>query len=245
MQFVLPFAASPALPTIQQLIQQLRRCGPLATAVLLHLAFLLALQNGLLRDVEQALPKEAVITLLASMPTTQVTEPAPTPRPRASEPAPVAHQPPAAQLPVTTPAPAQMPAPAAISMPSAAPAEAAPTPAAASVAAAPSAPSAAAPASVPVNTEPKTISSVEYLQMPQPTYPAVSRRLAEQGKVLLRILINEHGQPERADLESSSGFARLDEAARQAAMHALFKPHRENGRPIAVYVMVPIIFSLK
>jgi protein TonB len=68
--------------------------------------------------------------------------------------------------------------------------------------------------------------------------------MGEEGRVVLRILINEKGQPERVEIEKSSGFSRLDEAARQAALNALFKPHIENGRPIAVYAMVPIGFKL-
>jgi protein TonB len=99
-------------------------------------------------------------------------------------------------------------------------------------------------AAVTAPAQPKTISTVEYLQPPQPEYPAMSRRMGEQGKVLLRILVDEHGRAERIDLQRSSGFPRLDEAARVAASRALFKPHVEDGRAIPVYVVVPVGFSL-
>lgn len=69
--------------------------------------------------------------------------------------------------------------------------------------------------------------------------------MREEGKVLLRILVNEKGHPERVEIHKPSGFARLDEAARQAAMRALFKPYLEDGRPAAVFALVPIIFSLQ
>ncbi len=62
---------------------------------------------------------------------------------------------------------------------------------------------------------------------------------------MLRILINEMGLPEKVDVHQSSNFPRLDEAARQAGLHAVFKPHTENGRAVAVFVIVPVNFSIK
>ncbi|NML61416.1 energy transducer TonB [Massilia sp. RP-1-19] len=103
-------------------------------------------------------------------------------------------------------------------------------------------------ASVPAPPQPggpKTISSgVEYIQAPQPVYPSQSRRMGEQGKVVLRVLVNEKGQPDQVLVQHSSGSSRLDEAGRQAALRALFKPHVEDGRPVAVFVIVPLNFQL-
>jgi protein TonB len=62
--------------------------------------------------------------------------------------------------------------------------------------------------------------------------------------VVLRILIGETGQPEQVTVQKSSGFANLDEAGRQAALRALFKPHMEDGKPVAVFVLVPLNFQL-
>jgi protein TonB len=105
------------------------------------------------------------------------------------------------------------------------------------VAAAPPAPAPAA--------GPKTISSgVEYIQPPQVVYPSMSKRMGEQGRVTLLVLINDKGVAEKATIQNSSGFPRLDEAGRQAAMRALFKPHMEDGRAVPVYVVVPLNFSL-
>ena len=55
---------------------------------------------------------------------------------------------------------------------------------------------------------------------------------------MLRVLVSDRGRPEKVDVQTSSGFARLDEAARQAAMRAMFKPHLEDGRPVAVYALM-------
>lgn len=118
-------------------------------------------------------------------------------------------------------------------MPAAAPADKAPAPATVSAPAAP------------VPGTPKTITSgVEYIQAPQPVYPPMSKRMGEQGKVILRVLVSETGKPGEVQVQTSSGSARLDEAGRQAAMRAVFKPHLEDGRAVAVYVIVPLNFQL-
>ena len=49
----------------------------------------------------------------------------------------------------------------------------------------------------------------------------------------------------RVDVEQSSGFARLDAAARAAVERALFKPYVENGVPRMALAMIPIEFTWK
>ncbi|MBC3861039.1 energy transducer TonB [Undibacterium jejuense] len=90
----------------------------------------------------------------------------------------------------------------------------------------------------------KATSQVEYLRAPQPVYPAQSRRLREEGKVTLKVLVNEKGEAEKVDVHHSSGSQRLDEAARAALMHALFKPYVEDGKAIPMLATATINFSL-
>jgi periplasmic protein TonB len=104
--------------------------------------------------------------------------------------------------------------------------------------------SAASSATPPAPSPPKTVAEVEYVQAPSPTYPSVSRRLGEEGKVVLRVLVNTEGKPEDAQVRVSSGHARLDEAARSAALRARFRPYREGSTAVPVWAIVPISFSL-
>ena len=106
-------------------------------------------------------------------------------------------------------------------------------------------PVAAAPPAPAAPPQPKQVSEVEYLRAPQPVYPPISRRSGEAGRVVLRVLINVQGQPEEAQIRTSSGFPRLDEAARRAAMGAAFRPYREGGQAIPVWAVIPISFSLE
>lgn len=92
---------------------------------------------------------------------------------------------------------------------------------------------------------PRTVSGVEYLSPPAVDYPISARRAGIEGKVTLRLLIDEKGLPQRADIQQSSGHARLDEAARTAVLRAQFKPHLEDGQPMPVHALVPINFTLR
>lgn len=91
---------------------------------------------------------------------------------------------------------------------------------------------------------PKIISNVEYLKSPEPEYPPLAKRMGEEGRVTLRVLVNEKGNPDQVKVQQTSGSPRLDEEARQAILRSQFKPHIENGKAIAVYTIVPITFHL-
>lgn len=201
------------------------KLGPLAAIVLLHLVLFYLLQSGLLRKVAHAALPEVINISFISTPTPP--KPAPTPKT-----VPVTHQAPAIAPPLPVAVRTSEPA---ITLPQAQVAEAAPT-------VAPAAP--AAPAVIVAPAAPRTVSSVEYIRPPQPVYPAISRRLGETGIVVLRILIGEKGLPEQVLVQKSSGSANLDEAGRQAALRALFKPHMEDGKPVPVFALVPLNFQL-
>jgi len=136
---------------------------------------------------------------------------------------------------IVPPAPLDTPSEAAISLPPEPPA----SPAAEVVAAAPPAPPAPpAPLVVPRF-------DAEYLRNPAPAYPAVARRMGEQGKVLLRVVVRPDGMPDSVVLRQSSGSARLDEAALEAVRKWRFVPARQGSTPVTAAVIVPIVFSLE
>jgi periplasmic protein TonB len=75
-------------------------------------------------------------------------------------------------------------------------------------------------------------------------YPPVSRRLSEQGSALVRYVISETGEVTSANIERSSGFPRLDEAATQCVKDWRFKPATQGGRPIATTNQANITYKL-
>jgi protein TonB len=84
-----------------------------------------------------------------------------------------------------------------------------------------------------------------YLQNPAPAYPVVSRRLKEQGRVVLRVRVNAGGTADEVQVRSSSGSARLDESARETVMRWKFVAARRGGETVPEWVLIPISFKLE
>ena len=88
-------------------------------------------------------------------------------------------------------------------------------------------------------------SKADYLHNPPPDYPRMSKRLGEQGRVVVKVLIGEDGQPQKAELLTSSGFERLDKSAMEAAMRWRYVPGKRGGVAEAMWYQVPIQFTLE
>ena len=88
-------------------------------------------------------------------------------------------------------------------------------------------------------------SDATYLNNPKPGYPAISKRMGEQGKVVLRVLIGTDGLPQKVEINQSSGYDRLDRQAQEAVMRWRFVPGKRNGVPETMWNLVPINFVLE
>jgi periplasmic protein TonB len=171
-------------------------------------------------------------------------EPAPVPEP----PPPVRHvEPNPAPLPPAPPPPVARAEPAPLPPPPIARVEPAPTapaepvrPQPPPVAVAPPTPPAVASAPV---TEP--LYGADYLRNPKPVYPLMSRRMGEQGVVLLRVFVTAAGDPREIVLKEGSGYARLDRAAQEVVQRWKFVPAKRGSQAVDAWVIVPIRFSLK
>lgn len=84
-----------------------------------------------------------------------------------------------------------------------------------------------------------------YLNNPQPSYPAMSRKQREEGTVRLHVMVDANGRAETVKVKASSGHERLDMAARAAVQEWRFVPARQHGQNIAGWVEVPIQFQLE
>ena len=88
-------------------------------------------------------------------------------------------------------------------------------------------------------------SDADYLQNPRPPYPPISRRLNEQGKTTVRVLIGVDGLPQRSEIFKSSGYDRLDQAALATVMRWRFVPGKRGGVAEAMWFNVPINWVLE
>jgi protein TonB len=85
----------------------------------------------------------------------------------------------------------------------------------------------------------------DYLRNPKPPYPPISRRMHEEGRVVLRVLVTADGGAGDVELRASSGSARLDEAALHTVRQWKFIPARRDQTPVQSWVLVPITFRLE
>jgi protein TonB len=88
------------------------------------------------------------------------------------------------------------------------------------------------------------LTQARYRETPQPQYPDSARREGKEGRVLLRVLVDEDGRTKAIEVNQSSGHDMLDRAATEAIKKWRFVPARAGGKPIETWVKVPIEFQL-
>ena len=181
----------------------------MACVLVLHGLLLWAIQSGLARQVVKVTENTVEALLLSDNLPKPPPPPAPPPPKTPPPPTPTAPAPvvpsttaPAISVPVTPPAPA---------------------------------PSVAPPVPTPPAPTAPAIRTAAVIQpgatCAKPDYPSASRRLEEEGTVTLRFLIGADGRVLQAEIDKTSGYARLDEAARNALAKCQFRPGTVDGKP--------------
>lgn len=215
--------------------QSISNAVTFAGVVLLHVLGLVWAAQQLSVSDPVITPPSVVGVLVAPEPEPAPPPPKPVPPPPKPEPKPVVPKP----TPKPTPKPVAKPEPVREVAPEpvqqAAPA--APAPPAPPVQQATPAPEAPAPV-----TPPRT--DAAHLNNPAPQYPALSRRLGEQGRVMLDVYILPDGSVGEIKLNRSSGFPRLDNAALQAVKTWKYVPAKRGDKPIPFWYVQPVSFVL-
>jgi protein TonB len=76
-------------------------------------------------------------------------------------------------------------------------------------------------------------------------YPTMSRRLGEEGSVILLLTVDETGKVTKADIKETSGFERLDDAASKEAVRSWrFLPGTVNGKATAMQMPLKVTFKI-
>jgi protein TonB len=235
-----------------------RNIAIVISVVLLHLGALWALHTGLLHRLASIIVPAQVLIQISPAPSdapdTQA-EPQVRPqvKPQAQLPQKNAQKVPLAQVGIAQEAPKTI----APTLPNTSPTE---QPSTLAVAQATPQPTATAAASAALsNTAPSTApnmapappkvelpsSDADYLNNPKPHYPPMSKRLREQGKVVVRTLIGADGTVQQAEITQSSGFERLDQAALATALRWRYVPGKRAGVAQAMWFNVPFQFLLE
>jgi protein TonB len=88
-------------------------------------------------------------------------------------------------------------------------------------------------------------SDADYLHNPKPLYPKMSVKLGEQGTVRILVFVGADGSAQKVEIQKTSGYDRLDQAALAAIRHWRFVPGKRDGVPEAASLIVPMPFVLE
>jgi protein TonB len=237
-----------ALPRFGALPAFSRNTSIVLTVVAFHVAVLWAVQSGLLkRVVEVVVPAEILVEFVT--PASPPPAPRATPQPKTPTKTVTTKQTtPPVPAPTPTVAPQPAPTPLAIAPSANTPAPSAATPAATAATQSNATGSSNAPAAPPAPPAPPKIelpsSDADYLNNTKPAYPAISKRLGEQGRVVVRVFIDADGQPSQASVKQSSGFDRLDQASVETALKWRYAPGKRAGVAQGMWFDVPLNWQL-
>lgn len=214
----IPGSNAPGLLTTSVRLPISRNIVIAVSVVVFHVAVLWAMQNGLLRRAVQHVVPAEILTHIIEIEPPKVAPPPPPPPPK---PAPKTPKLPPPPMPVAIPDPVPTPkAPTGVVEP-----QPPAPPVMAPVAPAPVPP---APPAAPRLVE-VTQGETEYIRPPRPVYPALSKRSGESGVVIIAVYYSTSGYAKRAEVFKSSGFERLDRAAREAVLASQVTPFRRAG----------------
>lgn len=245
-----PFSPRAALLEPRTPLHMNRRVLIVASVAGFHAAALWALQAGFVRPaVEPVTPVEVMVEFI-ELPQPQVA-PVPEPAPKPPKPDPVEQPKPRPKptpkptpkpvpKPTIDPVPLPVPSPPTVEseVPEQAPVVSAPVEATPARSAAPPAPPAPPKIELPS-------SHATYLNNTPPAYPPLSKRMGEQGRVVIRALISAEGIAGQASVKTSSGYQRLDQTALRTVLQWRYVPGKRAGVPEAMWFNIPLDFVLE
>jgi protein TonB len=77
-----------------------------------------------------------------------------------------------------------------------------------------------------------------------PIYPLWSKRMREQGEVVLQVFLDTSGRVVRTEINRTSGSPRLDQAAQEAVQRWRCQPATKNGQPASAVALQSINFVI-
>ncbi len=192
-----------------------RRFTGFATVVIFHVILVYALVNGLARKIVEVIQEPLETKLIEEVKPPPPDKPPPPPPPKLALPPPPFIPPPEVQISspqqqnaITTVTSTKPPAEAPIPRPV--------------VAAGPT----------------HTSAVVDARNCSKPEYPPASLRAQETGLVVLQFLIGADSSVLDSKVERSSGYRRLDDAAKRALSLCKFKAGTEEGKPVQSWARI-------
>lgn len=101
------------------------------------------------------------------------------------------------------------------------------------------------PSYIPRDVEPRLTNGREIERVLQQRYPSMLREAGIGGTVVLYVFVDENGRPTNTQVQESSGYPQLDQAAAQVVEQMEFSPAQNRDRPVGVWVLQRVEFSTR
>lgn len=101
------------------------------------------------------------------------------------------------------------------------------------------------PSYIPRDVEPRLTNGRSISRILEQRYPSMLREAGISGSVVLYIFVNERGEPEKSQVQQSSGYAQFDAAAAQVADRMEFSPAMNRDKPVGVWILQRIDFNTR
>jgi protein TonB len=75
-------------------------------------------------------------------------------------------------------------------------------------------------------------------------YPDIAKKAGIEGRVVVKVLIDKDGKPLKSQILKNPGTDIFDESATKAVMDATYSPAEQNGKPVKVWMVIPISYKL-
>ncbi|MYJ55290.1 MAG: TonB family protein, partial [Rhodothermaceae bacterium] len=95
-----------------------------------------------------------------------------------------------------------------------------------------------------VEEMPELIGGLSGLQA-KVTYPEIARKANVEGRVIVQFIVDKNGSVRDAKILRRVGAGLDEEASRVIMEEAKFIPGRQDGKPVAVRLSIPIVFKLR
>ncbi|MCI0436653.1 MAG: energy transducer TonB [Gemmatimonadetes bacterium] len=102
-----------------------------------------------------------------------------------------------------------------------------------------------APVFTPFTQAPRLTNAADVARTLERTYPPLLRDAGIGGEVIMWFFIDEAGRVLKTELNKSSGYPALDEAAGKVADMMRYSPAYNRDKKVQVWVQIPIKFSTK
>ena len=197
-----------------------RRLVGFAVVVVFHVVLVYALINGLARKIVEVIQAPLETTIIEEVKPPPPDKPPPPPPPKLAMPPPPFIPPPEVRIDNPQPVQNTITAVSAVK------------------------PAVEAPIQRPVTGPSRTAAVVDARNCAKPEYPPASVRAQETGLVVLQFLIGHDGIVLDSKIERSSGFRRLDDAAKRGLSLCKFKAGTEEGKAVQSWARIEYMWKL-